>query len=525
MSQVADVQEESPLNPRAVATPGRARFAANVTTNVFYLACTVAFGMWFTPYLLDHLGAALYGLIPLATSVVSYMTILTQSINSATGRFLTIDLVQGNHEKANQTFNTALFGALLIVCFLTPLVILGAYAAPNVFSVPTGYEGDARWLFTFVGLAFLITAVGSVFVVSAFSCNRFDLQNYAQILRLLVRSGLVVLAFSMLQPAIWIVGASTFVASLFVFGAYVAIWRRLTPQLKVKYRATDRSRFGELFGLGGWVILNQLGALLFVNIDLIVVNMIFGAETAGRYGSVLQLSILLRSLAAAVAGVLTPIVIAKYARGDRDGMVTVSRQAVKFMGLGMALPIGLLCGLAGPFLAIWLGPSFADLDVLLIVLLGHLSLNLAVLPLFPLQMSTNRMRWPGIVTVVMGCLNLGLAIALAKWGPWGAIGVAAAAAVVLTAKNALFTPIYNARIIRLPSWTFLPDLLWGTIAALLIGLATYGIAQLYMPNSWLGLAIVSAIVTVLYAAMAYLVALNRVDRRLLRSLSGLGSKT
>ena len=300
------------------------RFVANVSTNVLYLALTALFGLWYTPYLLQHLGVAAYGFVPLAASITSYMSILTTGLNSAIGRFLTIDLVKGDRKAANRTFNTALFGAASLLVILLCVLAVTATIAPSVLNVPQGLETDVRWLLLFVGVAFLVVVLGSCFAVPSFSYNRFDLQNWVKSVRLFALAGLTVGVFAILRPQLWQIGATTLAAALVSLGGDLILWRKLAPELTVRLRDRDRSQFRDLMSMSSWVVVNQVGTLLFVNIDLIVVNMIFGAEMGGRYGSVLQLPILMRSLATAISVVLAPIVIARYAKNDMAGIVRVS---------------------------------------------------------------------------------------------------------------------------------------------------------------------------------------------------------
>jgi hypothetical protein len=91
----------------------------------------------------------------------------------------------------------------------------------------------------------------------------------------------------------------------------------------------------------------------------------------------------------------------------------------------------------------------------MVIMVSHLAINMGVMPLFSIQVAMNKVRWPGIVTLIMGIGNLALAIFLAKYASWGIFGVAVAGAIVLTAKNALFTPIYGAIILDQPWHTFL----------------------------------------------------------------------
>jgi len=174
------------------------------------------------------------------------------------------------------------------------------------------------------------------------------------------------------------------------------------------------------------VVVNDIGSLLFLQIDLIVVNLLFGATSAGEYAIALQWAVLLRALAGVLSGVLTPTILSCYARKQTETLIRVTKSAVKLMGLAMALPIGLVCGFAPELLTLWVGGEFAFLWPLMVLLTVHLAVNLAVFPLFPINVAHNRVRVPGIVTFFMGIGNFGLAVALPLLTGWGYYGVAAA---------------------------------------------------------------------------------------------------
>jgi hypothetical protein len=107
------------------------------------------------------------------------------------------------------------------------------------------------------------------------------------------------------------------------------------------------------------------------------------------------------------------------------------------------------------------GEEFAFLAPLMVLLTVHLAVNLAVLPLFPINVAYNRVRVPGIVTFFMGIGNFGLAVALPLLAGLGYYGVAAAGAIVLTLKNAIFTPWYATRVLGVGAHTFTRSMLPG----------------------------------------------------------------
>lgn len=65
--------------------------------------------------------------------------------------------------------------------------------------------------------------------------------------------------------------------------------------------------------MGGWTVVNQVGLLLFLNADLMVVNTFFGTEMAGRYGTVILFPTLISTLAHTASSVLNLVIVARYA--------------------------------------------------------------------------------------------------------------------------------------------------------------------------------------------------------------------
>ncbi len=493
--------------------PVARQFGINVVTNGAVIVLNILVGLLFTPYLISKLGIASYGLVVLAVSLTGYMSIFETAINSAVGRFLTIDLRKGQFESANRTFNTALWSGLLLMLVLLPAVLVVAHMIPSLFDIPAGAERSARLLFAAVMIAYLLIIIRGIFAASAFSYNRLDLQNTVYATNTIVRIGVVVLLFSVvLVPSAWQVGVGTIAGAAVSLVLAILIWRALTPELRIDRDQFDVLNLRGMFGMSGWLLINQMGSLLFLNIDLIVINQVHGVTTQGRYGAVLQLTILLRTLAAAISTAITPVALKQFAAKDMERMALMTRKAIRWMGLLFALPIGCLVAMSGEFLTLWLGPDFSGLATLVTVMILPLSINLSVLPLFSIQTALNKVRWPGILTLVLGLLNLYLAATWVKWESVG-LGVALASAVVLTLKNAIFTPLYGAHIQGLPRYTFYQDMVPGIVAAILVSLVVFGASRALAIDSWAVLIAVVGVVSLLYLVGLFAFALDTEERR------------
>ncbi len=352
---------------------------------------------------------------------------------------------------------------------------------------------------------------------SLFAFNRLDLQNLVNLTNLLVQTGLIVLLFLLFGPSLTMVGAAYLMGAMFSSIVSIAFARRVCPELRVALDLFDRYRLRDLGGMSWWVIINQVGSLLFLQIDLIVVNLIFGPLPAGEYAVALQWATLLRSIAGVLSGVLTPMVLTYYARERMDALITISRSAVKVLGLAMALPVGLVCGLSSHILTIWVGEGLAHMAPLMVLLTVHLTVNLAVTPLFSINVAFNKVRIPGVVTVIMGIGNFLLAVALSLFTDLGYYGVAIAGAIVLTSKNALFTPWYATKVLGIGANAFMKAMLPGIAATVLIATAAATLGLIIPHGSLPFLILVGGLLFTVYSVLAWHFGLSDNERTIFGS--------
>jgi membrane protein EpsK len=468
--------------------------------------------------LIKHLGVAAYGLVPLAITVTSYMGLFTIALNASVGRFMTMALDRQDYAESNRVFNTSFWGTVTVLTILLGPALWLSAQARMFFNVPLGYEDQFVGLFLCAIGTFFLTTLTNPFGIATFCRNRFDLANVVIIAGTLVRVTAILLLFALFVPKIWHVGFAMLVAGVASLALSVVVWRRLTPTLKVQRSAFSYQTLSQLTGMGGWMLINQIGSLLYLSIDLVVVNKMIGAEAGGQYGAAMTWSVMLRNLAGVVAVVFGPTIITLYSQQDAPGLVAYSRRAVKFAGLMMALPIGLICGFAEPLLYLWLGPAFEPLAPLMILLSIHLCVNLAVLPLFNIQVATNNVRLPGILTCVMGLGNLGLAVLLAGPVGWGMYGVAAAGAIMLTTKNIIFTPLYAAHILGLGYGVFYREIFPVVAATLGLAAAGWWLAQNLQLHNWFGLGLAATGLAGAFTVVTYRLLLTDEERHHAMSL-------
>jgi membrane protein EpsK len=113
----------------------------------------------------------------------------------------------------------------------------------------------------------------------------------------------------------------------------------------------------------------------------------------------------------------------------------------------------------------------------------------------------------------MGVGNLGLAVMLAGPAGWGMYGVAAAGAVMLTAKNLFFTPLYGAHILGLGYQTFYREILPVIGTTVSLTAAGWWLAQNLHLHTWLGLGLTGTGLAGIFIVGAYRFLLTSEERR------------
>lgn len=494
------------------------RLLTNVSTNIIEIVLSSLIGFWLTRYFILHLGVAAYGIIPLVTQIASYFELFSRSVRDAVGRFVVIYFNKKEIEKSNIYFNTALV-SITILCLLTciPLIVI-VLLLPFIFNIPAGHETSASWLFFCVLLTSLLIALTGPFLASTLIKHRFDLMNLVKILGRLLRVAILVLCFRYLGPSLEYVGWSYCVMGLFLVCGSMWLTRYLTPQLHIELKSYRWSALREMAGLGGWMTINQIGALLYLSTQLVIINILLGAEEAGRYAPIVLLVSLLSMLGSAVANVFTPIAYEHIAQKKIEALVRYAKRSTKFMGLLIALPIGLSCGLSTPLLKWWLGPEFADLSPLAWLVIGPWILNITVRPLFSIYRGLSKVKVPAIVILIGGLLNVIVSVVLIKYTNLGLYGAALAPVFCLTSKNLIFTPIYTAMLLGRAKSIFFKDMIPGLLMTGFVSLAGLGLSRLYDLSSILRLCIGALFVSVPCLLTGYMAALNKEDRTFLLSL-------
>ena len=488
----------------------------NLISQILLFLLNGIISFWLPPFLVKKLGIGAYGLIPLSSSLIGYAVIVTVAINSSLSRFLALDLTNHNYEAANKTFNTAFTSLFVLLMLLAPFLFIFSFNISSFISIPKGIEHDASILFMCVSVAFIMAAFSSIFNSSAYIANRLDLVNRVSVINTYIRVIFIFGIFLLLKVSLTGYGVAILFGSIISSSYSYYLFKKFTPTIQINFKLFDKSVLSEILSMGWWLIVIQLGSILFLQIDLLVINKVLGNVEAGKYGIILQWSNMIRTLSITLSGALGPLILNLYAKKDFDQMIRLTKLSNKALSLFVGCMVSVLCIIAPALLTIWISKDFASLKWLFILVLLPLPINLGVLPLFSLNRAYNKLRIPGIYTLFMGVCNLLLAIFLVSETSLKLYGVAVASGIVLTFKNFIFMPIYVASNMGISKTTFFKASLSSIVLvsiALAISTFYYSVFEI---NDWLHLVIHSGVLFIFFCALSY-VLLSESEKKMIVS--------
>ena len=509
--------EPATAQPRKAESSHR-RVALNVGANFVSFGAVLVVGLWYTPYLIRHLGVEVYGLIPLSNSIVSYLNLVGIAISGSVGRFIAADLARGDPEAASRTASTFFGIALAVITVVCPLGYVFSWFSPRIFNVPSGSEGGLRAIMFALILAFLLGLVSNIFDAALWAKSRFDIRAGVDLLGMIIRTSALVLLFTLIRPSL------TFVAAAIVLGWVTSMFTTMkassmvAPEVRVSLRLIDRRMISTLLNTGAWLLVIQAGSLLLIQMDLVLINLMLGPAAGGKYAPNLQWVTLLRTTALMVNSVLGPAFVNFYATGDHAGTSRVCRQSMKFLGLMAALIAGVLLGFAQPLLRVWLGKAFVDNAPIFWILLLPVVIEAAGLPLTSILFAQNQLRGIGISTLAAGLGSVALAVVLTKGLGWGVYGVAAASASMSLLRNLLLIPLSTAKATGQPVGPWVWRIAQMGFAALAVASVSLGLATVFQPASWVQLGLAVAGTALLSGAPMYFIVLGSDERKTVRTV-------
>ena len=385
----------------------------------------------------------------------------------------------------NGIYSTSFLFSTVMAVSLFIIVVIAAMNLSAIIKIPGGMERETTLLFYAMAFAFFLSIMTVPIRGTIFSQNDLYILSLTQGVEAIVRVLVVVLFFLIFTPSLLYVSAGIIISAILGLILLFTIAYMIRPSLRFSISSINFSVARGMLNTGGGVLITQLGTLLLLNTDLLIMNIIYGPHIAGTYAVVAQWAVVLRGLGLSVAGVFTARVMRAYYICSTEDLIAEICRSIRLLTAFAALPAGFIIGVAPSLLTVWLGPEIAEAWLILVVLALPVALNLVANPLIAVTLAADRTYCVGVCQIVAGIAFIGTAFGLAELLEWGGVEVSVALGLALLLKNWVFLIPFTGRLIggdaigRFYIASFL-SILWVGGAAIL----AYMLSNLLVPTSY-----------------------------------------
>lgn len=457
------------------------RLSISLVSNI--VATTVALGISFflTPYLLESVGKEAYSFYPLANNFSNYIRIVTLALNSMASRFITIEIVQKNEQKAHSYFSSVFFSNVFLSGILLLVMIPFVIFIDLFLNVPGQLLTDVRVLFACTFGALLLNLIFSVFGIATFAKERMDLRAGREIVHSLLRAGLLIFLFVCFEPSIVFLGVATLLAGIANHFIQLYFSRKLMPEYHVRWSECDKGAVWTLVKSGVWNSINNLGSMLTMGVAVLIANVMLGAAEGGDLSIVQTIPHLLSSIISAVYGVLLARIANVFAKGDKNATIHQVQQAQKILSGICTIPGVLILIFGKHFFNLWVPGQDAEyLQLLSVITLAPILIHSLMWSVYGLNVTNNKLKMPALTLIGTGLISIVVMVILLETTNLGTFAITAASSICNGLYYLFFIPIYAAKKMEVSPWVFYSHILRSSV---FIGI----MLVLFLPVTyWLG---------------------------------------
>jgi membrane protein EpsK len=386
----------------------------NLITNSVNLLVNIVIGIIYTPYLVNNLGIATYGLIPLALIINQYILVITESLTGSLTRFYTIYIRKKEYELASKNLSTSFFLLITIIIILLPFFITIIKDINSIFNIPANSINNAKTLFSFTLLSFSCSLISSLFNITLYSNNRLDLINLIKIIRNSGKVVFVILFFTISNKNIIYIGYSNFITEIIVLVISFMLFKKTKlPNIIITWKFIDFYNFKIVLIMTCWVIIQRLGDTTLYRIDNIIINNFFGITKSGILGTITEFGSYITNVILVISSIFGPLVLIEFANKNHSKIKSISFDAVWITGTMCSIVVGLVMAFSTEIITLWLGNKFAPYAIWLSVKVISLPFITSSIVFAYVFRAWNLIKIPALITIGLGLINIIISVLLA----------------------------------------------------------------------------------------------------------------
>jgi O-antigen/teichoic acid export membrane protein len=468
-------------------------------------------GLFFTPWLIEELGQASYGLYTIAISLIT-LFMLDFGLGAAVSKYISEYLIKKAYDKISQ-----LLGMIYKLYLIIDIIVLIILVIMYVFleSIYTGLTiselQDFKMVFIIVGiytvLSFPFLSLNGIFIAH-------ESFKALKLLELFQKSMTLIL---MIIALIFGLGLFELILVNAMIGLVVIVLKlihiKTHTKIKIDFKVKDKKILKTIFTISIWATLIAVSERLMFTLSPSILGIVSTTTMIALFGVASAIEGYLYVVANAINGFFLPKITRIYQQDNSDqAMFSL------FVKLGRLQLIVILLVFSGfvilgqTFIQVWLDESYLPVYMLAILLM------IPSIFYFPQELGNqalmvkNKLKLQSYVFIMMAIINIILTFIFGTL--YGALGAVIAIFIAYSFRSIVMNLIYQKHL-KINLWLYYKKTYLPFIFPLLITfLFGYVIWMYFDQVSWFQLLINGSIVTMTFLTSLYIVTLNLDEKKM-----------
>lgn len=344
------------------------KLVANTLANFTGQGLLFSLAFFSSPYIIHHLGEALYGVFVLLTAYVVLFSILELGLNVSLVKYLAEVLSEKRYSDINGYLGTTLtlFCAAAVITALISLSFAHLIVV-RLLNVPAVHVQAAVFGLRLASVAFALQFTAQAYASVPVAAHRFDIVNAIDVGTDSIRiiGTVVVIYLGYLLKAVMVVILVTSVLRLVV---YAFASRRIIPGLSLLPRFSSH-HFHKIFHFSKFLVVGKIASRLVDSCDKILIGHFLPMSFVTFYSVPYALGQKLWILVSNLITVIFPVASELNAQDSRERLRELYWRSSKIAAAVVTFPAVALCLESHDLLTFWIGGDFARHATLVMQLL------------------------------------------------------------------------------------------------------------------------------------------------------------
>lgn len=488
---------------------------AGVVLSYISEAITILSGLLYTPVMLRLLGQSEYGLYQLASSVISYLGLLSLGFGASYVRYYSRYKVQNDSvgiAKLNGMYMT-IFIVIGIISALAGSVLIANIESMFAKSLTSEEIHTAKILMVLMVFNLSISFPGSVFGSYITANEQYIFLRVITIARSILNPFITLPLLLLGYKSIGIVVVQTVLS----IAAFAANWLFCVKKLGMifSFKSFEQRFLKELFMFSFWIFLNQIIDQINWSVDKFVLGVVKSSTAVAVYGVAGQLNTMYLSFSTSVSNVFVPRVNRLVAQNNNNKELTdLFTRVGRIQFIILALVLSGLIFFGRYFIRIWAGEDYDEAYRIALLLIVPVTIPLVQNLGIEIQRAKNLHKYRSVIYFIIAVLNVFMSVPLAK--KYGGTGAAIGTAVALILGNGIVMNILYHKLIGLNMFYFWQQILKFIPALIVPAICGMSMMRLVSYNN-IGIFILLILLYIIvYCASMWFIGINKQEKELIK---------